>query len=209
MKIKLHLAKLTKEVNQRMKRKVLLIGLVLVFVLSMLMPAPALAEGSSSIGYVDSYGVITGITVGNIWLPPGNDYWQVRDRVVSGTMSGNRISGDFTLEYKGKFNLLTQEGKLKGTLSMDDGSYLLSVKGISYPLEFVLVPTPWGDSWLPKLTIDGSWSFDEEDILGIDIVRSTGTFAAWLIFVPTEDGHVDLIVDSSFSLTGTFIYRPE
>lgn len=72
------------------------------------------------------------------------------------------------------------------------GRYTLKVNDKITPLE--MVPTPYGFD-LPMLSISGQWNI-------VGGTPGSGTYEAWLIFVPTPDGHVGYIPFSSFNLTG-------
>ena len=170
-----------------MKRRLLFISLVLALLLTALMPSTALAAKPASFG---ASGIITCISSGTV-VPAGESgRWVVVERELGGTFLSGDISGDFTMSYKANVELLTQAGNLNGTL--EAGTYVLKVNGKLQPLE--IVPTPFGID-LPKLTINGHWTFT-------DGAQGQGDFEAWVIFIPTPEGHVGSIVASAFNLTG-------
>lgn len=168
-----------------MKRRLLLISLALALVLTTLTPAVALAAKPASCG---ASGNITYISSGTVFPAGESGRWMVVERELSGTFLSGDISGNFTMTYKANVELSTQAGNLHGTL--EAGPYVLKLNGKVQPLE--IVSTPFGH--LPKLTIDGYWTF-------IDGARGQGNFDAWVIFIPI-DGHVGPIVASAFNLTG-------
>ncbi len=174
-------------------KKVLLVSLLLALVMSLLLPAAAMAASPAS-GTFGAQGYLTGIDTGNV-KPLGNSgKWLVRDRTITGQFVGGDLgSTAFTLTYDGVFELTTQEGNLVGTLST--GNSALLVTGQVAPLSFVSAPVPGG--YLPVLTITGHW-------VGISGVKANGSFQAYMVFVPTADGHVDYIIDSGFMMTGKY-----
>ena len=170
-----------------MKRGLLFISLALALVLTLLMPGTALAAKPSSFA---STGIVTYILPGTV-VPAGeSDRWIVVERELGGAFLSGDISGNFTMVYKADVELSTQAGNLQGTVEAEP--YAFKVNGNIQPLE--MVPTPLGID-LPKLTINGRWMFT-------DGARGEGSFDAWVIFIPTPEGHVGSIVASTFSLTG-------
>lgn len=170
-----------------MKRRLLFISLAIALVLSILMPGTALAAKPASFG---ASGIINYISPGTV-IPAGESgRWVVVERELSGTFLSGDINSNFTMVYKANVELSTQAGNLHGTL--EAGSYVLKMNGNIQPLE--MVPTPLGID-LPKLTINGHWTFT-------DGARGQGSFEAWVIFIPTPEGHVGSIVASAFNLTG-------
>lgn len=170
-----------------MKGRILFISLALVLVLTALMPGIALAAKPASF---DASGIVTYISPGTV-LPAGESgRWVVVERELRGTFLFGNINDDFTMTYKANVELVTQAGSLHGTLKT--GSYVLKLNGKIQPLE--MVPTPFGID-LPKLAINGRWTFT-------DGARGQGNFDAWVIFIPTPEGHVDSIVASAINLTG-------
>jgi len=169
-----------------MKRRLLLISLVLVLILTALVPATALAARPQSFY---TAGEITYVSPGEV-LPAGESgRWRVIERELRGELLSEDISGPFTMTYKANVELATQAGNLHGTL--ETGDYTFRVNGKVQPLE--IVPIAPG-IYLPKLTINGNWT------LG-DGARGNGEFDAWVIFIP-EGGHVGTIVASSFTMDG-------
>lgn len=170
-----------------MKRGLVFISLALALLLATLMPATALAAKPASFG---ASGIITYISPGTA-VPAGeSDRWVVVERELGGAFLSGDISGNFTMAYKANVELATQAGNLHGTL--EAGSYILKMNGKIQPLE--MVPTPLGID-LPKLTINGRWT-------SIDGAQGQGNFEAWVIFIPTPEGHVGSIIASAFDLTG-------
>jgi len=170
-----------------MKKRIIVFSLVLVLLIPLLVPTMALARNNHT--SFQAEGVITDITPGTVFPLGKSGWWRVTEREVSGVLSGD-LSGDFTLTYQGKFKLDTQAGTFIGT--MESGDSMLKVSGATEPLE--LVPTPFG-TLLPKLTIQGKWH-------SVEKAQGTGDFQAWVIFIPTEDGHVGSIIDSAFTMSG-------
>lgn len=170
-----------------MKRGLVFISLALALVLATLMPGTALAAKPASFG---ASGIITYISPGTA-VPAGESgRWVVVERELGGAFLSGDISGNFTMAYKANVELSTQAGNLHGTL--ETGSYILKMNGKIQPLE--MVPTPLGID-LPKLTINGRWT-------SIDGTQGQGNFEAWVIFIPTPEGHVGSIIASAFDLTG-------
>ena len=170
-----------------MKRRLLFISLALALVLATLMPGTALAAKPASFG---ASGIITYISPGTV-VPAGeSDRWVVVERELGGTFLSGDINGNFTMAYKANVELSTQAGNLHGML--EASPYVLKMNGKIQPLE--MVPTPLGID-LPKLTINGRWTFT-------DGAQGQGNFDAWVIFIPTPEGHVGSIIASAFNLAG-------
>ena len=175
-----------------MKKRLFFISLVLALVMTTLMPVTVLAAKPADFS---ASGTITGISPGDVFPAGESGRWVVAEREIEGNFDGDigDIGGPFTLTYKANVELATQSGNLHGWLTVGEDSYVLKVNGEIEPLEF------WG--WyaegipLYKLTINGRWTFT-------DGARGQGDFNAWVIFIPTLEGHVGSIVDSSFTLTG-------
>ncbi len=169
-----------------MKKRSLFISLVLALVLTTLMPAAAMAAKPASF-YAS--GDITSISPGTV-LPAGEESgrWRVVERELAGSLSGD-INESFTMTYKANVELATQAGNLHGTL--EAGPYVAEVNGKIEPLEWLGEPfaSP------AQLTISGHWTF-------IDGARGQGEFDALVIFIPTPEGHVGVILASSFTMTG-------
>ncbi len=184
-----------------MRKRLFFISLALALVLTTLMPAAALATKPGLEGF-EASGTIAYITPGKV-LPAGKTgKWVVVERELGGSLSGD-INGAFTMDYKAIVeSLLTQAGTLHGTLAMDDGSYVLQVKGEIQPLVWegwYLPPGvdpdyPDGIPYL-RLTIGGEWRFTNG-------TWGRGDFEAWAIFIPTAEGHVGFITASDFTMTG-------
>ncbi len=174
-----------------MKRKLFSISLALALLLTTLAPAAALAaKPPPKVEDFNAIGGITYISDGTV-KPAGNSgRWVVATRDLGGALSGD-INEEYTLTYKANVELATQAGNLHGTLQTE--SYSLEVNGKIEPLDFVYF-APWG-IYLPMLTIDGQWTF-------INGTQGNGDFTAYAVFVPDEYGHVLLIVDSGFDMTG-------
>ena len=171
-----------------MKMRVLFTSLALALVLTILMPAAALAAKPVSFG---ASGIITYISPGTV-IPAGESgRWRVVERELSGTFLSGNIHGNFTMTYKANVELLTQAGNLQGTLKA--GPYILKLNGKIQPLVFA----GWFAPGIPlyQLTINGRWTFT-------DGAKGQGDFSAWAIFVPTPEGHVAFITESAFDLTG-------
>lgn len=182
-----------------MKRRIAIFSLVLVLALIAVLPGAALA-GNSSRGSFSATGVITGIErtdVGENAFPLGDTgKWLVKDRDIYGSIKGD-IQGDFTLTYSGIFSIETQAGCMAGTMTMIAGSRTFFVVGTIDPLQGVSVP---GYGELPKLDISGYWTEKSARQYGRFSGRQTGTFSAWVVFVPVDGGHVGPIIDSSFEM---------
>ncbi len=172
-----------------MRRKLLLMVLTQVLVLSMLMPATALAAKPVPL---EASGIVTSMSSGTVFPAGESGRWVVVERELGGTFLTGDMSGDFTLTYQANVELSTQAGNLHGTL--ETGSSVLKLSGAIQPLE--MVPTPFGFD-LPKLTINGRWA-------STNGMQAKGNFDAWVIFIPTPDGHVAQIVDSAINLSGNW-----
>ena len=176
-----------------MKKRLLVISLTLALILAALTPATAFAAKPVTF---EAEGTIISITPGDVAPAGESGRYRVIEREITGDLSGG-INGPFTLTYKANVELATQAGRFVGT--MEAGAYLLRVNGQIQPLEFsrwMEFPTDSGN-YVPvmKLTINGHWT-------SIDGGRGNGDFTAEVYFVPTPEGHVAFIVDSSFTMTG-------
>lgn len=168
------------------KKRLLIISLILAMLLAALTPATALAAKPLPF---NAAGTISGISPGDVAPAGESGRWRVIERKLTGNLSGD-FSGPFTMTYKANVELATQAGNFQGTLEV--GSSVLRVNGKIQPLEMV----PFGPgTYLPKLTIKGHWT-------SINGSRGQGDFIGWFIFVPTPQGHVAVIVASSFIMTG-------
>jgi len=179
-----------------MNKRLLFISLALALVLTILVPATALAAKPVPL---EASGTINYISPGAVFPAGNSDRWRVAERELTGELSGD-ISGDFTMTYKANVeSVVTQAGNLHGTL--EAGDYVLKVNGKIQPLEFVGWYIPPGTPGYPdgvpylKITISGHWAFTEG-------ARGQGEFDAWVIFIPTSEGHVGYIVNSAFDLSG-------
>jgi hypothetical protein len=173
-----------------MKRRSLFISLVLVMMLTVLAPATALAAKPQSFYAEGGINYIEDTIIGDNAFPAGDSgRWRVVGREIGGELSGD-ISGSFLMTYKANVELATQAGNLHGTL--ESGDYACTVNGKIEPLGFVEM---WPGVYLPKLTINGHWTFTNG-------ARGNGDFEAWVIFIPDEYGHVVMIVASSFVMDG-------
>lgn len=171
-----------------MKKRILVISLTLALILAALTPTAALAAKPVPF---EAEGTINYISPGDV-VPAGESgRWRVIERELTGVFLSGDITGPFTMTYRANVELATQAGNLHGTLEAE--SCLLRVNGKIQPLEF----SHW---WIPtvpvmKLTINGHWTTNEG-------ARGNGDFTAEVYFVPTPEGHVAFIVDSSFTMTG-------
>jgi len=169
------------------------LALFLSLALLLTIPGTALGQGQGK-GKPQSLaatGTIDSISPGNV-LPAGESgRWRVVERELDGELYEGDISGDFHMAYKANVELETQAGNLHGTLKI--GEYVLKVNGKIEPLEF----EGWLEPGIPlyKLTISGHWTF-------IEGATGQGTFDAWVIFIPTPEGHIYAITSSSFTLDG-------
>ena len=167
-----------------MKRRSLIISLVLAVLLTVTLVTPALAAKPVPFA---AAGTITYITPGDVFPAGNSGRFVVAERELGGSIAGS-INGDFALTYKANVELATQAGALHGTLYA--GGYEFKVNGQIEPI--VLVPV--GEYLLPMLVINGKWSFKG--------TQGNGDFGAYVVFIPTPDGHVGWIVDSGFAMTG-------
>ncbi|HEY32418.1 MAG TPA: hypothetical protein G4O10_04870 [Dehalococcoidia bacterium] len=174
-----------------MKRKILLLGLVLTLILTMVMPATALAAKPPA--PTIATGEITDITFGDVFPAGNSGRWIVQEREISGNISG-ALNGAFTMTYKANVVLVTQAGNFHGTFEADN--ITLNVNGKISPLELVPVevdPDVFVD--LPMLSLSGHWNV-------IDGAKGNGNFDAYLVFIPDAQGHVGTIVASGIVMTG-------
>lgn len=148
-------------------------------------------------------GNITYISEGKV-LPAGKTgKWVVVDREIKGEFDSGNLSGPYTMNYHAMIESLdTQAGDLHGTLVMDDGSRVLKVKGRIESVEqagWYVEPSPPDFPGIPYLMLtmsdDSEWWFTAG-------TWGRGTFGAWAKFVPTAEGHVWFIEDSSFNMYG-------
>jgi hypothetical protein len=175
-------------------KRILAISLLLALVLSLIVPTAAFAAKAPVSTSFSAYGEMQTIDNGNV-RPLGNTgKWLVLDRHIQGQfVSGDLSTSPFKLTYGGIFDLATQAGNLVGTMQTASGTLL--VTGSVAPLTGVYSEEAGG--YLPLLSISGNWT-------GLWGIRASGTFQAYMIFVPTDDGHVKYIVDSAFVMTGNY-----
>jgi hypothetical protein len=170
-------------------KKLLMLGVILAMVLTLILPSAAMAAKPASF-YAS--GAIFGITPGTVDAAGNSGNWRVMEREITGTlfnMNDLPVRDNFSLTYKGVFELATQQGNFRGLMTSDEKSF--NVNGKVAPLESVLVNLPgYGLVNLPKLTISGNWNYADGD-------KGNGVFEAWLIFIP-DGGHVGSVVASSF-----------
>lgn len=169
------------------KKKLFLISLALAMLLAVFTSPAVIAAKQVPFS---ANGTISAISPGDVSPAGSSGRWVVAERELDGMLSGD-INGEFTMTYKANVELETQAGTLKGTLEV--GSYILKVNGKIKPLEFV----GWHNPHIPlyKLTICGGWDM-------IKGQQGTGDYEAWVIFIPTPEGHVGYVVDSAIDLTG-------
>jgi len=173
-------------------KRILVISLLLALVLSMCLPTAAFAAKAPVSTSFSALGEMYTIDTGNVRKLGNTDKWLVLDRHIQGQfVSGDLGASPFTLTYGGIFDLATQAGNLLGTMQTASGTLL--VTGSSAPLTFV----PYGPYNLPMLSISGNWT-------GLFGIRASGTFQAYMVFIPTANGHVGQIVDSAFDMTGNY-----
>ena len=206
MKINLHLAKLTKEVNQRMKRKLVMVAALALFLTSLIPGAALAASNDSQHQDIFASGVITGISEGELSAAGKSDQWKVAEREIYGEFLSGDLQGDFVMVYKANVSLPDQSGTLSGTLFTQQCDF--GVNGTIDPVvfngEWYMPPDPDnGFVGIPylELTVTGNWYYKGGGIL------FNGDFDAWLKFIPTPDGHVLQIVDSSFTMIGKCDFR--
>ena len=172
-------------------KKLLVISLLLALVMALVFPTAVAA--SSPPATFAAQGSLTSIDTGNVKELGHSGKWLVSDRHIRGGLTGG-LNGDFVLTYGGVFDLATQEGNLVGTLKTDSATLLVTAK--VDPLSFVPADVPGG--YLPMLMIEGKW-------IGMTGLKANGDFQAYVVFVPTADGHVGFVVDSGFVMTGKYL----
>jgi hypothetical protein len=184
-------------------KRILIVSLVLAMAVTLLLPTGAMAAKPETFA---ASGVLTSIDQGNV-KPLSDGRWLVVDRHIEGkflpstTGKANKLNGPFTITYSGVFDLTTQAGSFLGKLEAKSAT--LGITGKTQPFEIVgstQVPDGQGGYItvpLCKLTISGHW-------IGIKGLDAKGEFNAWFVFIPTADGHVAAIVDSSFIMTGLY-----
>jgi hypothetical protein len=171
-------------------KKLLVIGIVLALMLTLVLPSVAMAARPTTFS---AAGTMASIDPGTVKELGNSGLWLVKDRHIQGRfLSGDLGTESYTITYGGVFKLVDQSGNLAGTMQV--GSKLFVIDGKVAPLSLV----DMGEYQLPQLTISGHWA-------GLKGVNATGSFNAYMIFVPTADGHVDYIVASSFDMTGKYV----
>ena len=182
-------------------KKLLVISLVLALVLTMVLPSVAMAAGPST-KLFNASGTMNSIDNGNVKQIGHSAKWIVKDRHITGDFSdSSSVSGPFTITYEGIFDINTQAGSFVG--KMEAGSADFVVSGKTDPFTIVgQTPVPDGAGGyimapLCKLTLNGDW-------IGIRGQKASGKFNAYMVFIPTTDGHVAAIVDSVFNMTGKY-----
>lgn len=166
-------------------KRLLMIGVIPVLLL-------VLAQGNilaAKPAAFSATGTISGISPGDVAAAGESGRWRITERELTGELSGD-VGGTFVMSYKGNVELVTQAGDFHGTLAT--ASMTFGVNGKIQPLEMA----PIGNGvYLPKLTFSGHWA-------GTEGICGNGEFSGWLIFVPSQDGHVATIVASSFDMSG-------
>lgn len=169
-------------------KKLVALALSLALLVGIFIPVQVSAKPSANFAATAN---ITGITDGTVSPIGDTGLWNVVDRQISGSMSG-AITGDYVATYSGVFDLATQAGTFKGTLT--SGIYKMEIEGGTAPLDFVFIPQ--FNTYLPVLKLAGTWEFEAG-------ARGEGTFSGYAVIVPDPaTGHVLMIVDSGLSLTG-------
>ena len=167
-------------------KKIFYVSLILALAITTFMPVPAIAaEPFSADGTIDY------ISPGTVYPAGASGRWIVAERELLGTLSGD-INGQYTITFKANIESInTQAGNFHGTLLVD--TYSLKVNGRIDPLEFV----EWYAPGVPiyKLTISGHWAFTNG-------TQGRGDFDGYASFIPTPEGHVGYVVDSSFTMDG-------
>ncbi len=169
-------------------KKLLSLGIILALALTIVAPIPVSA--APRLVPFNASATIGEITTGTV-SPLHGDWWLVTDRDVIGTMCGS-ISGDYTLTYRGVFQLQSQAGVLQGSLGV--GNCEMNVRAVTQPLELVYVPE-YGIE-LPQLTISGTWVLQEGET-GAGTINATA-----ILLIDPFTGHVLAVVSSSVSLQG-------
>jgi hypothetical protein len=172
-----------------MKRKILLLGVVLALILTMVMPfsiigakpAPLSCAGSI-LGITPGIVAPAGTLVSNPLIMANNSQsgqWRVIDRQIIGAFGLDAtVPGYFILNYKGVFELFTQEGNFHGQLT--SGDYVFEVNGKASPIDYSTMFA----GGLPVQTISGHWTC-------LNGTWGTGTFDASVSFmVDLETGHI-------------------
>ncbi len=182
-------------------KKILVLSLVLALALTLILPSAAMAAKTPPVppappSSFAAQGVMLSIDTGNVKEIGKSGKWLVKDRHIQGRfVNGDLGASPFTITYSGVFDLATQAGNLAGKL--EAGENTIGIAGKVEPLTMFDIGTSGSHMYLPKLTITGKWA-------GLKGLNANGSFEAWMVFVPTADGHVDYIVASSFAMTGKY-----
>jgi hypothetical protein len=168
----------------KMKR-ILFISLILALMLSLVLPSVAMAAKPA---VFSAQGTMTGIDDGTTKQLGHSGLWLVKDRHIDGVLAGD-LTGNFKITYGGVFALPSQKGNLSGRMVV--GQKVFEINGSVDPL--TMLP-----SGAPMLTIHGHWT-------GLKGIRATGTFNAYMVFIPDATGHVVKILDSAFVMTGKYV----
>ncbi len=177
-----------------MKRKVALILLTLVLALTGLMPATiAVAKSNDTVAVGFLYNINEGV------VNPAGDSgrFRVAERSIDGVFTSGQITGPFTLTYHANVVLSSQAGNFQGTLATA-GGYVLNVNGATEPATFFGFYGPYP---LYEIKISGRWNV----LSGPE--KGNGDFTANLVFIPTPDGHIYLVIPdySAVALTGSLV----
>ncbi len=173
-----------------MKRKIALIILTLVLVLTGLIPATvAVAKSNDTVATGYLYGIDEGI------VNPAGDSgrFRVAERSIVGVFTSGQIIDAFTLTYHANVVLLSQAGNFQGTLNTSQ--YEINVNGKTQAAAFFGWYGPYP---LYEIKISGHWNV----LSGPE--KGNGDFTANLVFIPTLDGHIAFVVPdySAVTLTG-------
>lgn len=177
-----------------MKQRLFYLGLALVLALVAMVPSPALAAKPV---VFQADGNIDYISPGIVFEAGNSGRWIVAERQLSGVLAGD-ISGDYTLTYRGTVESVeTQAGNFHGRLEVADGAYVINVVGSNESIQFQGMVEIYPGVWVPvlRITMGGNWAF-------LSGANGQGNFTGWAEFIPDAEGHVSMITDSSFSLTG-------
>ncbi len=185
-----------------MKRRLLLISLVLVLMLTALAPATALAAKPQSFNAAGEINYIEATVIGdNIFSAGNSGRWRVVGREIGGELSGD-VSGSFLMTYKANIESTdTQAGNLHGTLGV--GDYSFKVNGKIQPVEIIAWLVPGQIPLLLQITINGHWALQggkgNGDFYGVIVFEPD-----WELLQTTGQVHVGTIHTdmSPFNMTG-------
>lgn len=170
-----------------MKKKILAVLLVLVTVMALAAPAPALAAKPTTF---EANGIVLGILPTDQEFAAGNSgRWVVHERYLYTYLVGPDIAGLGVLTYHANVTLAFQEGAIQGTLVV--GGYELNVTGkttFDVGVDSSGIPGP-------MLRINGNWNF-------VSGAKGTGKFSAYVFLQLDGDGHIIGFGESNLSLTG-------